>query len=121
MESSTLDRASEVLLADDRLMETIGKVTCDVTLPNGSTNRWPFTVVKSIEIDGFIGSDLMKRAGAITDHLTDTVYFRPENLTSDVNTLEQCNTAILQSIFRQCDSIQDINVRFSADVCVKAG
>ena len=117
----SLDSAPEVFMADGNRLNVIGRVKCDITLPNGVTYKWPFVIVKNILIDGFVGSDLMKEVGALTDHLTDTVYFRPSDFSQNLISLEQCVKTRLRDVTRPCDSVQAISVRLSKDVCVRAG
>jgi len=121
-----LTEAAEVLLADGSHMKVVGKAKCDVTLRNGITyNNWPFILVKGIKVDRILRNDLMKEVGALTGHLTGTVYFRASDLNSDLNSdltsLKHCTTTALPTTTRHCDSIKSVSVQLSADVCVQAG
>ena len=70
-----LEPAPQVITANGQPVNVIGKLSHSITLPNSVSYHWQFIVVNDIAEDGFIGSDLMQAAFAITDHAHNVVYF----------------------------------------------
>ena len=57
-----------IAVNNNQPMNVLGKLVHNIQLPNNTTFKWPFIVVKDITADGLIGSDLMQASYAITDH-----------------------------------------------------
>ena len=69
--SLQLEPAPQVITANGQPMNVIGKLSHSITLPNNVSYHRQFIVVNDIAADGFIGSDLMQAAFAISDHAHD--------------------------------------------------
>ena len=66
------------------------------------------------------GSDLMKEAGAITDHSTNFLYFRNNNSDTPVK-FEGCSRMPLEAARQIQKVMQNPRVRLTTDVHLKAG
>ena len=51
-----LQQAPLVIAANNQPMNVLGKLVDNIQLPNNTTFKWQFIVVKNITADGFIGS-----------------------------------------------------------------
>ena len=79
-----IELEAAVFAADGNQMQVLGKFVHSLTFSNGKSFTWPLVVVKNLTADGFVGRDLIKEAGAITDHSTNSIYFRNSNSDTSV-------------------------------------
>ena len=93
-----LQQAPLVIAANNQPMNVLGKLVHNIQLPNNTTFKWPFIVVKGITADGFIGSDLMQASYAITDHAHNVVYFNSSKDCSPI--LSNCTSIPLATAYR---------------------
>ena len=93
-----LQQAPLVIAANNQPMNVLGKLVHNIQLPNNTTFKWPFIVVKDITADGFIGSDLMQASYAITDHAHNVVYFNSSKECSPI--LSNCTSISLATAYR---------------------
>ena len=76
----SLKLGAQILTANGDDMKVLDTITLDLALPKRQVYSWPVVVVADIATDGFISFDLMKACGACTNHVTDVVYFRENQI-----------------------------------------
>ena len=96
--SLQLEPAPQVITANGQPMNVIGKLSHSIILLNNVSYHWQFIVVNDIAADGFIGSDLIQGAFAITDHAHNVVYFN--QIKKSLPTLSDCTCITLASASR---------------------
>ena len=118
--SLKLNSGPQLFAADDNQMQVLGNFVCSLTFSNGKSFTWPLVVVKNLTADGFVGSDLMKEAGAITDHSTNSVYFGNNNCDTSVK-FEGCSRMPLEAAGQIQEVMHNPRVHLTTDVYLKAG
>ena len=112
--SLQLEPAPQVITANGQPMNVMGKLSHSITLPNNVSYHWQFIVVNDIAADGFIGSDLMQAAFAITDHAHNVVYFNHSKKSPP--TLSDCACITLASAPRTQNLTTPLELPTSAKV-----
>ena len=95
-------------------MQVLGKFVHSLTFSNEKSFIWPLVVVKNLT------ADLMKEAGAITDHSTNPVYFRNNNSDIPIK-FEGCSRMPLEAAGQIQKVMHNPTVRLNTDVHLKAG